>query len=303
MAAPPEESRSNRFGHLPPSEPSNAQPAAAPTKLVRARRAGYAIPGFSRACLLRLIDYPELPLRSRAREVIKAGNSALVVKVELSVGERLTSVAYKRVRRKNWLKRISVFLRTNRTLRTWKLGHELLRRGIDTARPLAVIVPHRFDLAGPSYVAHEWIAGGTNLRDWSWHVARLGPETCACLQRTTAASLGILLGQMHRQNVGHRDLKPGNLLLVEERNGVRACVIDLDGVSLYNRISRRLRLRNLSRLVVGTNELPRLPRTVYLRFLLAYLSAAGDRSGWKDFWRSLQSLSAVREERKRRKAA
>src|SRR5262245_21810648 len=106
---------------------------------VRQHGIGYAVAAFSRSCLIRLIDYPEMPLRTGSREVIKSGRSAFLVRVELPIAGQTTSVAYKCVRRKTWLKRLTVLVRTNRTLRTWRMGLELRRRGIATARPLAVV--------------------------------------------------------------------------------------------------------------------------------------------------------------------
>lgn len=265
---------------------------------------GHAVACFSRACLIRLIDFPQMPLRLATGEVIKSGRSALLVRVELPVGGRMTSVAYKCVRRRTWLKKMTVLVRTNRTLRTWRIGHELLRRGIATARPLAVIVPHRFDFTNHSYVVHEWIERGLNLRDWCWWASELKPGQRHHVMRSAATSLGDLLGRMHSQHVSHRDLKPGNMLLVSAGRNVHSYVIDLDGVSIHKSLSQGLRLRNLSRLVVGLSELPRLDRTVHLRFLRAYLRAVGNGvDRWKGTWKSLEKTGEARLERKLRKAA
>ncbi len=259
--------------------------------------------GFSHSCLVRLIDYPEMPLRMNAREVIKVGRSALLVRVELPIGGRMTPVAYKRIRRLTWIKRLSALPRTNRTLRAWRLGHELLRRGIATARPLAVIIPHRFDVNRASYVVFDWIEGAKNLREWC-HSLEL--DSSARRQKLSAAavSMGRLLGHMHAQRVSHRDLKPGNVLLVDDGRVVRSHVIDLDGAELCGRLSSRRRLRNLSRLVVGLAELPPIPRTVCLRFLRAYLEVAGDQvSSWKNAWKSLEKTGRARTAQKSRRAA
>src|SRR5690349_14030143 len=63
---------------------------------------GCAVAEFSRACLLRLVDYPEMPLRTSAREIVKAGRTALIVRTELPVGQEMVPAAYKRVTRKTW---------------------------------------------------------------------------------------------------------------------------------------------------------------------------------------------------------
>src|SRR5690606_34782469 len=123
----------------PAANPDPSQPKPANRRLARGTRAGCAVPEFSHACLVRLLEYPALPLRIDTREIVKAGHTALIVRTELPVAGRLVPVAYKRVRRKNWWKVLTALLRPNAALRTWRLGHELLARGIATARPLAAI--------------------------------------------------------------------------------------------------------------------------------------------------------------------
>lgn len=272
-------------------------------RVVRRMGIGYAVASFSRSCLLRLIDFPEMPMRVGAREMIKLGRSATLVRAELPVGGRMLPVAYKCVRRKTWLKRVTVIVRTNRTLRAWRIGHELMRRNIATAKPLACVIPHRLDFKRPSYVAYEWIDGGRNLREWCWWAAELPLSRRRTLMRRAAESLGTLLGHMHAQNISHRDLKPGNMLLVDEGRKVKPYVIDLDGVALHGQLGTQPRMSNLSRLAIGMCELPPLETTLMLRFLKSYLAASGDRTHWKHVWRTLQSVTNTRAERKQRKAA
>ena len=85
-------------------------------RLVRPNGIGYAVAEFSHACLVRLIDYPALPLQTNTHETIKAGGTALIVRTQFPLQERNVPVAYKRVRRRNWLKVLTALIRTNRTL-------------------------------------------------------------------------------------------------------------------------------------------------------------------------------------------
>ena len=264
-------------------------------QLRRARGVGYAVAEFSRACLIRLIDFPEMPFRISTRETIKAGRTALLVRAELPMGDRMIPVAYKRVRRRNWLKLLTGLLRTNRTLRTWQLGHEFLRRGIRTARPLAVIVPRLHNLARGTFLATEWLEGAVNLHACYRSLQQQPAAERARLFGRVACSLGELLGRMHAASISHRDLKVANLL-------VRACgaeletyVIDLDGAELRSRLSRRVQLRNLSRLAVSIQPYDGIGLTIRLRFLKAYLTAlAAPDWPWKDAWRQLARHSARR---------
>ncbi len=97
-------------------------------QLVRSRGVGHAVASFSRACLIRLIDFPEMPLRVNTHETVKAGRTALVVRTAFPVENRRVAAAYKRVRRQNWWKSLADMFATHRLLRTWRLGRELRRR-------------------------------------------------------------------------------------------------------------------------------------------------------------------------------
>jgi tRNA A-37 threonylcarbamoyl transferase component Bud32 len=155
----------------------------------------------------------------------------------------MTSVAFKRVRRKTLLKRLTQALGPNRTLRTFRAGHRLLAAGVATARPLAVIVPSRWDLAAPSWIVTEWLDGARDLAQFS---PRTSGEASAA-----AAAVGKLLGRMHAAGWAHRDLKPQNLLVrfTTGNDEAQAFVIDLDGARFVRRVPERIRWKNLARML------------------------------------------------------
>ncbi len=61
-------------------------------QLTRPRGTGYAVTGFSRACLIRLIDFPEMPLRTNVHETVKAGGTALLVRTEFPFEHKQVAV-------------------------------------------------------------------------------------------------------------------------------------------------------------------------------------------------------------------
>lgn len=274
-------------------------------KLIRSRGVGYAVAGFSRACLIRLIDFPEMPLRVNTHETVKVGRTALVIRTQFDVGNKQTPVAYKRVRRRNRWKVLTALFRTNRLLRAWKLGREFRSRNIPTPRPLAVIVPRWYQFGHEAYLASEWIDGSENLRNLTLLNAGLEPHQRHQIARGAAITLGRLLGGMHEAHVSHRDLKATNLLLRCTRERVDAYVIDLDGAKLHGpRVPWNVRLHNLSRLEASIRELPAVQNTDRLRLLKAYLeSSAPPVPAWKTTWRELAELADAHTLRKQRRAA
>ena len=263
---------------------------------------GYAVAGFSRDCLYRLIDFPELPLRTTARETIKAGDGTLLVRAEFPVGGSMRAVAYKRAERRGWLKRLTALFRANLTLRAWRLGHHLLRRGVTTARPLAVVVPRRWDMTRPTFSAAEWLEGAATLDAFHREASALpAPDRDRALA-AAAECLARLLGTMHARRISHRDLKGANLLLRPRGASVEAFVIDLDGAATHWRLSGCRRRSNLARFALGVAHLPYLRRSLRLRFLKQYLCThSGSDAGWRAAWRALERRTAALAARKSRR--
>lgn len=269
-------------------------------KLSRAGRTGYAVADLPRDLLIRLVECPELPLRMGPAETVKAGNSALVVRAELPIAGRLVSVAYKRVRRKTWLKRLTQAAGPNRTLRTFHNGHRLLDLGVATARPLAVIAPSRFDLTAPTWIATEWLDGAEDLAAFARRCRNLPTGEAHRRAAAAAAAVGRLLGRMHRVGVTHRDLKPQNLMVRYnlENGTVEAFAIDLDGIGFPGSLAESVRWKNLSRLAIGEDGWRDLGPATRRRFLAAYLAGAEIDVSWKAAWRQLSAATAVRRSRR-----
>lgn len=253
---------------------------------------GIAVREFSHACLIRLVDYPEMPLRTNAGEVVKVGQTALIVRTELPVGERSVPVAYKRVRRDGWWKRALGLVRTNHCLRNFRLGMELQKRGVPTARPLVAIVPDRLRFASDSYLATEWIEGAVHCYAWLQRLEKTPGSAREQELKASATKLGECLGRMHAARVAHRDLKPGNLLVRRAADGPEVFIVDLDGASLRRQVGKSLRARNVSRFAVSlTAHFPIVRRSHFVKGLLSYMRALGiPESEWKAEWRRIAAM-------------
>ena len=268
-------------------------------RLCRAGRVGYAAPEFPRDCLIRLLEFPELPFRTSTRETIKVEHTTLLVCAQLPMDGRMVPVAYKRVRRRNWLKRLTAVLRGNRARRAWRLAQRMEQLGIATAPPLAAIIP-RWELRHPdSFLMTAWVEHSCNL-DLRLQAAGelpIEPEHA----KAAACSLGRLLGRMHACRISHRDLKASNVLLQETETGAAARIIDLDGAAVRWRVSRGRRARDLARLALDLERFPIVDRAQRLRFLKAYLAAGGARWNWKSAWRRLERATVALKARKRKR--
>ena len=288
--------RQREVGEIRPHVPNSGRRAVEPVfSLKRQGKTGYAVREFSHACLIKLVDYPELPLRTNTGETIKAGKSALIVRTEFPIGQKSQPVAYKRVRRHEWWKRLLSPFRTNSCLRNFRLGMELLSRGIPTARPLAAIIPDRWQLSSESYLATEWIEGTVHCYAWLFRIGKLSDSARRRELTGMANSVGDLLGKMHAAGVSHRDLKPGNVLTRAGRTNPEVFVVDLDGVTL-RRLGAKLRARNVSRFVVSlTTYFPFVRNVDLLRGLKSYLQALGSEDlDWKSEWRRISGEVARR---------
>lgn len=275
-------------------------------RVSRPRGSGYSVTEISADCLEKLVDFPDLPLRTGSHTIVKAGRSATLARVELSINGKNTPVAYKIVRRLGWLKKVTGLPRQNRTLRTWQLGHQFLKCGIATPRPILAIVPPRLAVNQPSIIALEWLQDALNVDAFVKQTSQLEDRIQINQLAAAARSLGEQLGRMHNNGFSHRDLKPGNMMLTTVGNNVQAHVIDLDGVDCHKSLTLQTKLKNLSRLMVGMQSVKGMSATVCLRFLKSYLQHNGETaSQWKPIWRQLTQLTLEKsaQRKKRKKAA
>jgi tRNA A-37 threonylcarbamoyl transferase component Bud32 len=245
-----------------------------------------------------LLRHPESLLHGFRHQVEKLSHSSVVVKAELPLQSGIVDVAYKRSRVKSWWKRLLARFRGDRALAAWRLGHALLSRGIATARPIGVWRPGR---TGESYLATEWIPGAENLHLYGWRLASLaarerGKRAIECLE-----SVGHLIGRLHAWRIAHRDLKAVNLLVARDTAGLRAYLIDLDGLEFRRWLPPRTRWKNLARLAVSLRLHPWITRTQCLRWLKAYHRELQEDRDWKTTWRQVAARCAKAARRMERR--
>lgn len=269
----------------------------------RAWGQAHAVRDLDASTLAAILDDPEALFLGHLHHPLKISHGSVVVRIDLPLSSKPSSLVVKRIRAKTWWKRLLAVVRGPRVLGAWRIGQALRQRGIATARPLAVSVVQRSVFQREGYLVTEWVADAQNLHLYAWQLAKRPASDRQGRARQAAAGLGELLGRMHRWNVSHRDLKGCNLLFVERPDRVEACLVDLDGVRLARRLSLRSRARQLARLATSLQAHDWITRADRLRFLRAYLRASADRNAdWKAVWQEVAWYSERHVRRLKRRA-
>jgi hypothetical protein len=108
-----------------------------------------------------------------------------------------------------------------------------------------------------------------------------------------------LVRELHRRGLSHRDLKAANILITEGNSSI--WLIDLVGVRLHDRLSRRRKMQNLARLHASFFQSAALTRTDKLRFLRMYLHwGMLGRGSWKRWWREIEKATRAKVARNAR---
>jgi tRNA A-37 threonylcarbamoyl transferase component Bud32 len=157
-------------------------------------------------------------------------------------------------------------VRGSRGRRAWFAGNALVRRGIATPLPLA-LVERRVLFPYESVQIAEWIEGATTLQEVSRDIGRWFPTIAA--RRAFIGRLARFVASLQLQEIDHDDLATKNILLSRDASGAESLrVIDLEAVrSLGVHLPRERLLRALMQL----DDSPRsVSRTDRMRFLVEY---------------------------------
>jgi tRNA A-37 threonylcarbamoyl transferase component Bud32 len=206
-----------------------------------------------------------------------------VALVRLPVDGTERALCVKSVVAGRWMSRLLDGWRLSLVRRSWETGHALLRRGLDTPRPLLCVeVPQRSGTRG--YLVTEWIentetaqaAAATRLRE-------LAPSARTAWQASRCGQLASMLRRFHACGFDHRDLKLANLLVSRQPDNPRVWLLDLDGVRRWKRLPRQRAVQNLARLEVSCRVQGLTSASLRLRFLREYLAGSGE--DWRSWWK------------------
>ena len=286
------ESSNLRFWHARLKRPWLANRDTAPTP------GGYAVRGLDPAALARWAPDPATVLGELA-ERWKDSRSAAVGPLTLGLSDARVECVAKLFRAKPGWRRLKRIGRLTPAERSWCYGHNLLDRGLPTARPLCLIRPSRL---GAALVVFERVPAALDLPAALDAALRLPPEACREMLAAWADRLADLVRTMHRRGVRQRDLKASNIVMAGaalDMASATPVLIDLVGVEAFDRPAPgAARLADLARLAASVAARGDIRRGVTLRFLRRYL-APHERAEWKRWWRGVSAAAAVKVARNR----
>ena len=275
---------------------------------------GHVVRDLDPSVVVELFADPDAPFRKSDVKILKDSCSSTVVELDLRVNDVARRVVYKRFRVKMWSDPWVAWVRRSAALRSWVFGHGLRERGLPTPRPLAVLHRRRHGLSYEGYLLTEKIDDALELHRFVASLDRLPSLQRRYLLRRSIDQVAGLVRDLHLRNLSHRDLKAANILVSAQWSVVSGkeslstthhspltthlpsvWLIDLVGVKLHRRLSRRRRVRNLARLHASFYQASSLTRADKLRFLRLYLQwGLFGRDGWKRWWREIESATRAK---------
>lgn len=194
--------------------------------------------------------------------------------------------------------------------KAWEFGHALLRRQVDTPRPI-LFVERREHNTRKCYLLTEAVHETINLSEF---LRSRWPYMSQSEQRVWLdvhmRRLAWQMRRLHGSGFDHRDLKFPNLLVSCRNDDPRVWLLDLDGMRAWRRLPEARAAQNLARINVSAMVHGIASHSDRLRFLKWYLtgqssprssshrhfsnrrSSTGDSSSdWKRWWRQIARIS------------
>ena len=201
----------------------------------------------------------------------------------------------------DWLARF----RDSPVRKAWEFGHALLRRQVDTPRPI-LFVERRELNSRKCYLLTEAVPDTVNLSEF---VQRFWPEMSQLARQTwleaRSRRLAWQMRCLHDSGFEHRDLKFPNLLVSTRTDDARVWLLDLDGMRAWRRLPEARAAQNLARINVSAQAHGIATRSDRLRFLKWYLAGQSSdchsSSDWKTWWRRVVQISDRKLENNKRR--
>lgn len=171
---------------------------------------------------IKLLHQPEWYFNEYPHEVLKAGRSATVIKI--NINQR--TFVIKRYNIKNIWHRIRRFFKKTRAANSWRLAQKLFSQGILTPKPVAIVEKKFLSFKGKSYFIMEYVQG-LNLGDY---IAQANFTEINALSK----KIFTLFKNLKEMGLIHGDFKKTNIIIHNDN----PILIDLDGMKEY-RINKK----------------------------------------------------------------
>jgi tRNA A-37 threonylcarbamoyl transferase component Bud32 len=193
---------------------------------------------------------------------------------ELQGEAGVVPVVVKQFRNQGWRRRLERRFRGSKAARSWRVAEELVRVGIPTPEPVALVESNRID--GPSFFLARRLEDAYEVRHFFRrlnHEPDPGPfpevEPMGFLHR-----LGGFARRLHDAGIVHRDLSMGNILAAGAGPDPRLFVVDFNRARIHRRPGAWRRTRDICRL-------PVLDPTHRASFLEGYWGVVPPRRSFK----------------------
>jgi tRNA A-37 threonylcarbamoyl transferase component Bud32 len=216
------------------------------------------------------------------REVLKSGRRSLVAAVQTDSGSWIVKDYHPGGR----LRRAADLFRGSPARRAWRGGYGLRARNIGAARPIAFVEQRRWGTPVASAIVLE------DLR------ALEPADRCSADWADDRSIVNAIIGlaiSLHRRGVIHGDLKSSHVLLARGSDGIKADLIDLEGVRFRRSLRDRARIQALAELNASLPD--SIPNELRHRAFLRYSAVLPFRCQARDALRRIVAISLARRHR------
>jgi tRNA A-37 threonylcarbamoyl transferase component Bud32 len=166
---------------------------------------------------------------------------------DMTTPDGVIPVVVKQFRNQGWKKKLERRFRGSKATRSWRVVKELLRAGIETPEPIALVESDRLD--GPSFFVARRLDGACEVRQF---FRRLNnepdPEAFPDVEPLEfLKQLGRHARDLHDAGIIYRDLSMGNVLTISEGPAPDLSVVDFNRARIHQQPGVYRRTRDICR--------------------------------------------------------
>jgi len=157
-------------------------------------------------------------------------------------------VVVKQFRNQGWRKKLDRRLRGSKATRSWRVAKELLRVGIESPEPIALVESDRLD--GPSFFISRLLDDASEVREF-FRRLNSEPEVPGPFPEVEPLDFLGRLGRhargLHDAGIIYRDLSMGNVLAITEGPEPELSVVDFNRARIHQQPGVYRRTRDICR--------------------------------------------------------